>query len=611
MAQKDVNPNADNNAGKKPTGPVAVKPKLKPKTFTPEQEEELRKVERNQGLEGLFNELYDVRETIIKFDVTHYHVEGNDVYYKDQKLELIADTKKRPNRWLYASAEDDPMEGNNITPYQLLTHVKFVDVITGKDTKASRKKARNAALDDEYIKMFISEKSWNELLASTKDKDGNITGYQSNTYNVMIIFKHDPYFAELKYNAWTHQYMWKGNPLKDSDIADFVIYFGQNYSMYSLKPATVQDAVHCVENYASYDPLIDYLNECYRVYGSSGTYEMDHMFQEFLGCEDSPYTVEVARLMLCGAISRAFKPGCKFDTMFLIQGARQGQGKSTLIKKLGAGFGREDISIKDFETKAIAEKMRGGAWLCEIPEMDGLSGLNENTLKAMLSKSEDYFRPAYARNMVEIPRRTVFVGTVNDTDDLFTDVKNRRFVVLQCNEAEQTKFSFDDKQFNEESVRKIWGQAMRLYVDGTYEDKGLVLSEDSAEIASEICESLVKHDLALSQLVDFLKMPRGADWENKQPYEKAKAFRGYINNANAVPGDFVSEISLPEIIVEMLNKEISAGVGDDRMVTQIKKELTRLGYHKGGTKVITGYGKSVQIFKRIPEAEHKKPFLGA
>jgi len=603
MAQKDMKDDVDVKTGDAENkGPAPVKPKVKDKSasFTPEYENELRNIAQNNGVEGLFNELYDVKEVIIKYDITHYHIEKNDVYFGDEKLLMQKDLKGRPNRYLYASSEHDPMEGKTVTPFMLLSYIKCANVI-GQATKQSRKKALALAKEDKLVEKYLGAESWMSDLA----KDGK-DRIQSNAFNVMTVFKYDPYFKELRYNAWTHQYIWKGRPLKDSDIAEFVIYMGQNYDMFSLKQSVVYESVNYVENFRSYDPLLEYLEGCYRDYGATGTYEMDHLFQEFLGCEDSPYTVEVSRLMLCGAIGRAYNPGCKFDTMFLIQGARQGQGKSTLIKKLGAGFGREDISIKDFESKTIAEKMRGGAWLCEIPEMDGLSGLNENTLKAMLSKSEDYFRPAYARNMVLIPRRTVFVGTVNDTDDLFTDVKNRRFVVIQCDEERQTKYSFDDKDMSTEYVRKLWGQAMALYRSGVYNKNGLVLSDSAADVAGDICESLVKHDLALSQLVDFLRMPRANGWDELQPYEKAKLFRGYINNTNEVPGEFVSEISLPEIIVEMLGKEISAGVGDDRMVIQIKKELTRLGYHKGHVKVIKGYGKSVQMFVRIPPKEHKK-----
>lgn len=559
--------------------------------------------DEKDGVERLFNEIFDIKQTIELAKIDYYQIKKDGVYYKDTKLELQPDFKGRPDKHLKADKESgDPLGGLVLTPFKLLSLVKFANKVAQKQGNRAYKRAVAFAKDLPQISKYLGGDSWISELSTNKEG-----GFQSNVFNVMLIFKFDPYFKELRYNAWTNKIIWRNRPIQDSDVADFIIYLGRAYGLYALKASAVNEALTYVEHFRSFDPLLEYLEGCYHDYGATGTYEMDHIFQDFLGCDDTPYTTEVSRLMLCGAIGRAFVPGCKFDTMFLIQGARQGQGKSTLIKKLGAGFGREDISIRDFETKAIAEKMRGGAWLCEIPEMDGLSGLNENTLKAMLSKSEDYFRPAYARNMVEIPRRTVFVGTVNDTDDLFTDVKNRRFIVIQCNEAQQKKFSFEESDLSEEDVRKIWGQAMALYRSGAYDKHGLVLTEASAQVASDICESLVKHDLALSQLTDFLRMPRQANWSTMPSADKQKCFRTYINNANEAPGEFVHEISLPEIMQEMLDKPITSGIGDDRIVIQIKKELTRLGYHKGGMKSIPGYGKSVQMFVRNGEKERKRP----
>ena len=41
---------------------------------------------------------------------------------------------------------------------------------------------------------------------------------------------------------------------------------------------------------------------------------------DYLGVEKSQYTTECMKLFMLGAISRAYKPGCKFDYMPVLVG---------------------------------------------------------------------------------------------------------------------------------------------------------------------------------------------------------------------------------------------------------------------------------------------------
>ena len=61
---------------------------------------------------------------------------------------------------------------------------------------------------------------------------------------------------------------------------------------------------------------------------------MDTLLIDYLGAADNKFVRAVTRKTLCAAACRVLNPGCKFDTMLVLNGS-QGIGKSTLIAKLG------------------------------------------------------------------------------------------------------------------------------------------------------------------------------------------------------------------------------------------------------------------------------------
>lgn len=557
-------------------------------------DERIKTIAERSGPLGVFLELYDIYRVLDEFPITHYQVSGNCVYYNNNPVEVRDDDKGHKNFYICSSVEGDPLCGKMLTAYDLLVYTHFSRRVNGKPTKKAYEEADVAIAGLKDVLVYFCREPWETEL--TRDKMENV---ETTVYNVSLIMQKDEFFATLKYNNWKNRYEWQDEYFEDHHVNIFIKHIVERYGLTKLVPKVVYDSLPFIRAIRSYDPLVDYLEACFKDYGASGTEEIDHYLQEYLGAEDSDYIKEVGRLLLVGSVGRAFVPGIKFDTMFLLQGEKQGQGKSTLVAKLGAGFGTDNISLKDFENhQRLGEKLRNGAWLSEIPEMNGLKAIDENTLKALLSVREDTFRPAYGRTVETFKRRTVFIGTINNLDDVFTDVKNRRFIVVQCDANRQTKYSYEDSDLSEEDVRKLWGQAVALYRSGAYDKEGLILSKPSQAIAEKLCDSLVRHELALSQLEDYLRMPRGDDWDTLQKGDRAKRFKNFLEDYNAPLGDWVEVTSLPEIVFEMLGYDITNNVGDDRAIQQIKKELQRFGYQKWKKVPIRGYGKTVQVFRR-------------
>lgn len=80
----------------------------------------------------------------------------------------------------------------------------------------------------------------------------------------------------------------------------------------------------------------------------------------FLGAEEGEYTYQALRLFMLGAISRVFKPGCKFEVMLCLVGG-QGAGKSTFFRLLAVKdeWFSDDLKKIDDDNKDNADTIVG------------------------------------------------------------------------------------------------------------------------------------------------------------------------------------------------------------------------------------------------------------
>ena len=68
-----------------------------------------------------------------------------------------------------------------------------------------------------------------------------------------------------------------------------------------------------------------------------GTPRVDSWLVEYCNTEDTDYVRAVAAITLVGAVRRVRQPGCKFDTMLILEGP-QGAGKSSVCHILADGI---------------------------------------------------------------------------------------------------------------------------------------------------------------------------------------------------------------------------------------------------------------------------------
>ncbi len=221
-----------------------------------------------------------------------------------------------------------------------------------------------------------------------------------------------------------------------------------------------------------------------------GTTRVDLFFVRYFGAKDTPYTRTVGRCFILSLVARALRPGCKVDTVPVIEGA-QGIRKSTGVKELVGDewFGENtcEIGTKD------AQLALHGKWLLEMPELAGMTKSQVEAIKAFYSRASDWIRPPYGKQFSDMKRSSVCVATTNDKQYLRDQTGNRRFWPVKCPHVDVEAIRADREQ--------IFAEALALYRDGTawWIEEKAVLAE-----AAEQAERREAIDPWLARLASWL-----------------------------------------------------------------------------------------------------------
>ena len=204
----------------------------------------------------------------------------------------------------------------------------------------------------------------------------------------------------------------------------------------------------------SFNPLTDLLDDI----KWDGVERAGTLLVTYLGAEDTPYTRAMERAFLCGAISRAYHPGCKFDLMLILIG-HGGIGKSTFVRRAALRDGYFTDSVYDLgNIKATGEVLRG-KWLVELSELGGIKGRSLEAVKAGVTRQTDTFRVAYGKRSTDFPRRSVFVGTTNTIGFIAEKSSGaRRFLPVLCGVTPSAKSVHSDEFAHD--VRQAWAEVL-------------------------------------------------------------------------------------------------------------------------------------------------------
>lgn len=267
-------------------------------------------------------------------------------------------------------------------------------------------------------------------------------------YKLGLTFSFDMFHNRKQVNGHMAQ-QFQGDPTDDISAAirkKIVDQFG-----FDPGKGHVLDAIQtlCIEN--AYHPIHGYLDDV----DWDGVPRLETWLINYLGAEDTPLNRAIGKLTLVAAVRRVRQPGCKFDTVVVLEGP-QGTGKSTALRILAGDDNFSDQDLIGLDQKTQAELLEG-VWLYEIAELSGLRKADVTHAKSFFSRQVDQIRPAYGRFKERWPRQCIFVGTTNDDDYLKDVTGNRRFLPVKTTQIDLESIARDRDQ--------LWAEAAQLEAD--------------------------------------------------------------------------------------------------------------------------------------------------
>lgn len=330
-------------------------------------------------------------------------------------------------------------------------------------------------------------------------KDGGIV--KNMQVNVDIILDSDQKLQDiLKYDAYTRTVMLvKALPgsqisplidqypreLRDSDYSILQAYIETTYNFSPRESFCVQSVRKKSQKHA-FHPIKEYLDNL-----RSQTNEdlLSTWMIKWFGIKDSDYVRAVSKRFLISAVARVYDPGCKVDTMLILEG-EQGVYKSTALNVLFGKWFTDNLS--DIHNKDVCLDMQG-KWGIEVAELHKLRSADIEALKAFVSRQVDRFRPPYGREVVQAPRQCVLVGTTNQYQYLRDESGGRRFWPVLCG-------NIDIEQLRE-SRDELWAQAVDAYKKG---DKWWLETKELQALAAEVQADRQEIDPWFEKIYHFL-----------------------------------------------------------------------------------------------------------
>ena len=289
-------------------------------------------------------------------------------------------------------------------------------------------------------------------------------------------------------------------PWEDADEAESQRYIEERYHIFS--DMKHKKALTLLFHEREYNPVLDIVDN---LPAWDGQERISEFLVKWMGCEDTPYTREVSRLIFAGGINRLYNPGCKFDDVVVLVGTRQGEGKSTIIRWLAI---HDDYysECTQFDGSVSVEQLEG-AWICEISEMLALRRASEQeAVKAYITRQIDKYRKPYARNPTNLPRRCIFIGSTNVQNFLSDKTGNRRWYPVQVNMSGYDLYDMEKEC--REYILLCWAEARDKFRQGkmqNFANKSLISDYREAQSAA------MEDDWRESSVVDYLSKCKVGD----------------------------------------------------------------------------------------------------
>ena len=339
--------------------------------------------------------------------------------------------------------------------------------------------------------------------------------------NCLTVFQNDPYLqGSVRYNILTERIdivkpLWWSKQtatLNDTDLNYLMLYLEDKYGLTSEKK--IQKAISIIADCNKYHPIRDYLNSL----EWDGTERIRYALTRFLGAEDSEYTYQCLRLFMLGAISRVFKPGCKFEVMLCLVGG-QGAGKSSFFRLLAVKDEWFSDDLKKIDDDNVYRKMQGH-WIIEMSEMIATANAKSiEEIKSFISRAKETYKVPYETHPADRLRQCVFGGSSNTMDFLPLDRSgNRRFLPIMVHPEKAEVHILENEAASRAFVDMMWAEAMFIYQNSPVK---LTLSKDMDRELRELQKQFMPEDTKVGLIQFFLDSFGGTQVCSKLIYAEA------------------------------------------------------------------------------------------
>jgi hypothetical protein len=284
------------------------------------------------------------------------------------------------------------------------------------------------------------------------------SGDTAYTYaNVMQILRlHPDYKDKLWWDDRACKPMCEDTEIDEKWILDLCTWLaGPGIKMQIKATSCAGESVVGVCAERSKDPFREYLEGL----EWDGELRLDEWLIRYGGAQDTPWVRVAGSKTLISAVARAYEPGCKVDTMLVLQSDEQGVGKSRLVASLlaqphwlvegkGGSMGDKDTIMR-----------LHGPVIVEVAELDWMRGREASEVKSALSTTSDTIRPPYGRTYKTLQRRSIMIGTTNEHTYLHDKTGNRRIWPI-------TVLSNCDPEGCASVRDQLWAEATARYKDG-------------------------------------------------------------------------------------------------------------------------------------------------
>ena len=523
------------------------------------------------GVIGAFCRAYSIEDVIERFLSDYYDPTGVDGRYTYKLGSVAGGLVCYEGKFAFSHHETDPASRQLCNAFDLcrlhlygakdegsralditrkpsyLAMTEFASQDRNVKLILSRDKQQAAA--DDFADVELPEDYNDEWKGDLEySKSGKL---QCTIGNLILILENDPALRGhivhdlfAGYDGVVGGLPWnkKATQWTDSDDANLRVWLEKNYGLTGKEK--IADALTAVLTRHSYHPIRDYLNGL----TWDGTPRLERLIIDYIGAEDTELNRVMTRKHFTAAVTRVFKPGCKYDYCLVMTGP-EGAGKSTLLNKMGGQWFNDSITTT--EGKEGMDQLRR-AWIIEMGELASIKRSDVESIKAYLSKRVDIYRAAYARRTAEHPRQCIFCGTTNEALFLKGDNGNRRFWIIAVDPTLRKYTAWQDAIDRDRD--QLWAEAVHYYKQG---EKLYLDDRLEAQAKQRQAEYNDDHDDPLADmLLNFLDAKLPADWETYD-LSRRRAWWRDPDPLNADGTETRTRVSAVEFICERMGRDLA------------------------------------------------------